>query len=42
VDLRTHGIDVPHQRGTSFNPEIAVAVGFGAMDRAVVANAQSE
>lgn len=38
VDLRAFGVDVPRQGGLAMSPEVAVEVGFGTIDRAVVAN----
>jgi hypothetical protein len=42
VDMRAHGIDLPSHRGLTLNPEVDVEVSFGALDRAVVADAPSE
>jgi hypothetical protein len=42
VDLRAHGIDLPAYRGLTLNTEVDVEVSFGAIDRAVVADAPSE
>lgn len=41
IDLRAHGIDVPHLRGVTVEPTIAVNVSFGAIDREMVAEAAS-
>ena len=40
VDLRVHGIDIPNYHGVTVRPDVEVEVAFGALDRAMIAEAQ--